>query len=81
MNEIKISPNEFFSSNDCHKVIINGISTRIRKMSDEKGNFFAIEAKSKQLSDICGKFVLEKFIIQIDYIKYQGSIAIIKAYF
>lgn len=81
MNEINISPKEFFNSTNSVEVVIDGISTRVIQMSDEHGDFFAIEAKSKQLSDICGRFVLGKFIIQIDYIKYQGKIVIIKAYF
>lgn len=81
MNEIKIPLDEFFNPTNSIDAVINGISTRVIQMSDEHGNFLAIEAKSKQISDICGKFVLGKFITQIDYIKYQGKIAIIKAYF
>lgn len=81
MDEIKVSPNEFFSSPDSVKTTINGIPARVRQLSDEYGNFFAIEAISKEVSDICGQFLFEKYIIRIDYMKYHGHVAVIKAYF
>lgn len=50
-------------------------------MSDEHGDFLAILATDPALSDICGDIVLGKAIYEIDYMKYQGHIAVIKAYY
>jgi len=81
MKELKISPDELFGTSDDVNIFINGIQTKIIAMSDERGNFFAILATDPELSDICGDVVLGKYIKEIDYLKYQGHIAVIKAYY
>lgn len=81
MQELNVSPEKLFGTSDDVKVIINGIPTKVLNMSDEHGNFLAILATDPALSDICGEFVLGKFITEIDYWKYHGHVAIIKAYY
>lgn len=81
MNELKISPYELFGTSDDVCFTINGMSTKVLNMSDERGNFLAILATYHALSNICGDFVLGKLIKEIDYLKYQGHIAVIKAYY
>lgn len=81
MKELKISPDALFGTSDDVKIAINGIDTKVLSMSDEHGKFFAILATDPALSDICGDIVLGKLITEIDYIKYQGTIAVIKAYY
>ncbi len=81
MKELKIPPDELFGVSDDVRFSINDIPTRITSMSDERGNFFAIEATSPELADICGDIVLGKLITEIDYLTYQGQLAVIKAYF
>lgn len=81
MKELKFPPDELFglSSDVCFS--INDIPTRVISMSDEHGNFFAIEATAPELSDICGDIVLGKLIKEIDYLAYKGQVAVIKAYY
>lgn len=81
MDELKISPTELFGTPESITITINGITTKVLDMSDSHGNFLAISATDKSLSDICGDFILGKFIKEIDYLKYQGKVAIIKAYY
>lgn len=81
MNELNISPDELFGTSDAVCFTVNGISTKVLNMSDEHGDFLAILATDQSLSDICGHFVLGKLIKEIDYLKYQGNIAVIKAYY
>ena len=81
MKELKISPDEFFGTSENVQISINGIHTRVIGLSDEHGHFFAIELTDPSLIDICGDIVLGKLITEIDYIKYQGKTAIIKAYY
>ncbi|MDE7434454.1 MAG: hypothetical protein K2N01_01340 [Lachnospiraceae bacterium] len=81
MQELKISPDELFATSDNVQISINGIPAKVINMSDERGNFFAIKATAPELSNICGDFVLGKLITEIDYLKYEGRIAVIKAYY
>lgn len=81
MKELKISPEELFGASDTVKITINGIPTQVLNMSDEHGNYLAILATDPSLSDICDEFVLGKYIKEIDYLNYQGQVAIIKAYY
>lgn len=81
MKELNISPDELFGTSDDVIFTINGIQTKVIDMSDEHGNFLAILATDKALSNICGEFVLGKLIKEIDYLKYQDRVAIIKAYY
>lgn len=81
MNELKISPDELFGTSNNIQITINGIPTQVLNMRDEKGTFLAIRATHKELSKICGEFVLGKLITEISYAKYNGEIAIIKAYY
>ena len=81
MKELKISPDELFGTSDDVKIFINGIQTKIINTSDEHGNYFAILATDPELSNICGEFVFGKYIKEVDYLKYQGRIAVIKAYY
>ena len=81
MKELTISPETLFGTSDDVKFFINDIETKVINMSDEKGSFLAILATDPSLADICGDFVLGKLIKEIDYLKYQGQIAVIKAYY
>lgn len=81
MKELTISPDDLFGTSDDVKITISGIPTKVVNMSDEHGNFLAILATDKALSNICGDFILGKYIKEIDYLKYQGDIAVIKAYY
>ena len=81
MKELNRPPEELFGASDNVKILINGIETKVINMSDEHGDFLAIWATGPALSDICGDIVLGKTIYEIDYIKYQGHIAVIKAYY
>ena len=81
MKELNISPDELFGTSNDVEIVINGISTKVLNMSDEHGNFYAILATDPSLSDICGDIVLGKLITEVDYIKYQGHVALIKAYY
>ncbi len=81
MKELKIPPEELFGTSDTVKITINGIPTKVLNMSDEHGNYLAILATDPSLSDICDEFVLGKYIKEIDYLNYQGQVAIIKAYY
>ncbi len=81
MKELNIPPDELFGTSDDVKITINGIPTKVISMSDEHGSFFAIKATDPALSNICGDFVLGKYIEEIDYLKYQGRVAVIKAYY
>ena len=81
MNELKISPDELFGISEDVKFTINGIPTKVIHLSDERGDFLAILATDDSLSNICGDIILGKLIKEIDYLKYQGEIAVIKAYY
>ncbi|WP_133017041.1 hypothetical protein [Clostridium cuniculi] len=83
MNVLEISPYELFEQNSSQliDVRINGIDTKVLKLNDDHGNYFAIIASDKKLSDICGQFILNNWIKEIDYAKYQDKIALIKAYY
>ncbi|MFQ9509536.1 MAG: hypothetical protein ACLRZ7_01005 [Lachnospiraceae bacterium] len=81
MTELKMSPDELFKTYENTQITINGIPTQVLHMNDERGNFFAIRATHKDLSDICGDLVLGKLITEINYAKYNGRVAIIKAYY
>lgn len=81
MNESKLSPNQLFGTSDCVQVTIDGIPTRVINTHDERGIYLAIEATHPELSNICGDIVLGKLITEIDYLTYQGRVAIIKAYY
>lgn len=81
MDNLNISPELFFTETDSFSVTINGIKTQVAKMSDQHGSFFAISATNPLLSNICGTIVLNKLIYEVDYLKYQGHVAIIKAYY
>lgn len=81
MKELNISPERMFGTSDDVKITINGIPTKVLNMSDEHGSFLAILATDPELSNICGEFVLGKLIKEIDYLKYQGHVAVIKAYY
>lgn len=81
MTELNISPEKLFGESEDIQFKINGIPTKVLNMSDEHGNFFAILATDPELSDICGDIVFGKLIKEIDYLKYNGEIAVIKAYY
>ena len=81
MEELNIPPEKLFGTSDEVDITINGISTKVLNMSDEHGNFLAILATDHALSNICGEFILGKFIKEIDYLKYQGRVVVIKAYY
>lgn len=81
MKELNISPDELFGTSDDVKFTINDIPTKVVSMSDENGEFLAILATDKSLSNICGDIILGKYIKEIDHIYYQGEPAIIKAYY
>lgn len=81
MDTLKISPDELFGTSDDVKFSINGIPTKVISSSDEHGNYFAILATDPSLSDICGELILGKLIREVDYLKYQGHVAVIKAYY
>jgi hypothetical protein len=81
MQELNIPPEKLFGTSDDVKIFINGIETKVIHMSDEHGDFLAIWATDPALYDICGDIVLGKSIYDIEYLKYQGRIAVIKAYY
>lgn len=83
MSELSMSPVELFRSHesDAISVNINGIDTYVLELNDNKGNYLAIPATDKDLSQICGTFVLNRLIKEISYDKYQGKVALIKAYY
>ena len=81
MQELNIPPEKLFGTSDDVKIFIKGIETKVINMSDEHGDFLAILATDPALSDICVDIVLGKAIYEIDYMKYQGHIAVIKAYY
>ena len=83
MSELNISPYKLFQQNASKliDVCINGIDTKVLKLSDNHGKYLAIIATHKELSDICGQFILDCWIKEIDYDKYQNKIALIKDYY
>lgn len=83
MTELNISPYEFFQQNSSKliDVRINGLNTKVLKLSDNHGKYLAIPAIDKRLSNICGQIILDYWIKEIDYAYYKGGIALIKAYY
>ncbi len=81
MNELKISPDQLFGTSDTVQITINDIPTQIVSLSDSHGNYFAIRATDKELSNICGDFILGKLITEVDYLTYDGHVVAVKAYY
>ena len=83
MSELNLSPIELFNQNSSKliKVCINGIDTMVLELSDAHGDYLAIIAYDKSLSNICGQIILDHWIKEINYDKYQGEVALIKAYY
>lgn len=83
MSELVKSPSEIFNPDNPNIRLecINGYDVPLLKLSDEHGGYFAIPALNMELSNICGHFVCEHMIREIDYDTYNGEVAIIKAYY
>ncbi len=81
MNDLNISPDKLSDTSTDVQITVNNIPTKIISMSDEHGLFFAILDTDPELSNICGDFVFGKLIKEINYLKYQGQIAVIKSYY
>ncbi|MGN0319856.1 MAG: hypothetical protein ACI4D1_02995 [Lachnospira sp.] len=83
MADLSKSPAEFFTPDNPNVVIINinGYNVPILELSDKKGTYIAIPALYKELSDIANQFINGHYITEIDYDKFNGKVAIIKAYY
>ncbi|SHJ52273.1 hypothetical protein SAMN02745163_02061 [Clostridium cavendishii DSM 21758] len=84
MNKLDICPQELFHQNSSKliDVCINGINTKVLELNDNHGNYLAIIADDlKNPHGICGQFILDHWINEIDYDLYQDNVAIIKAYY
>ncbi|MSS64567.1 hypothetical protein [Velocimicrobium porci] len=83
MSELNMSAIDLFKLHESEaiKTTINGIDTKVLKLSDSSGNYLAIPATDKNLSKICGKIVLDYLINRVTYDTYNGKVVIIKAYY
>lgn len=83
MSELVKSPSEIFTPDNPNIRIecINGYEVPLLALSDDHGRYFAIPALNMELSNICGQFLCEHIISEIDYDTYNGEIAVIKAYY
>lgn len=70
-----------FDISESINIAINGIDVTAYKVSDSHGNFLAIPALDRSFSEICGQFIDGLWIKEIDYIKQDGKITFLKAYY
>lgn len=83
MADLSQSPAEIFTPNNPNVVLtnINGYEVPTLEFSDKRGSYIAIPALNKELSDIAKQFINGHYITEIDYDKFNGKVAIIKAYY
>ncbi|WP_338630734.1 hypothetical protein [Clostridium baratii] len=83
MPELSKSPRELFEENIDNVIVetVNGIKVPILKLSDSRGDYFAIPAIDKRLSFKAGNMFLGKWIQAVFYDTYNNEVAIIKVYY
>lgn len=83
MTELSESPVDLFKKN-IDKVIytsIKGLKVPVLKLSDSRGDYFAIPAIDNRLSFKAGNTFLDEWIQAVFYDTYNNKPAIIKIYY
>lgn len=79
MSELKISPDDLFSG--ALDVCVNDINTKLLNLRDETGPYFALLATDMALMNIANDYIFGQLIKRVSYDKYNGEVAVIRAYY